>query len=116
MGQEAVWDLKGMASPAARVAARKRAERPPRKDGQRPGSAWEAAVALLLAMDSCQLRADAVALGAAITSCERGSRWEEALQLLSFSKLDVVCCNAALSACENLGRHSATVLVVLVSL
>ena len=127
--QEALWDL-GAACSAARVAARKGLKR--QRNGRRgqavPGKQlrrclwpWstprrsDATTALWP-----EVRADAVALGAAITACERGSRWEEALQLLSFElKLDVVCCNAALSACENLGRrmrHYASHLISLVAL
>ena len=49
--------------------------------------------------------ADEITRRAAISACEKGRRWEQALRLLhemwrSQLEPDVVSCNAAISACE----------------
>ena len=55
------------------------------------------------------LTADVVSCNAAISACEKGRHWEEALGLLEeitgqLLTADVVSWNAAISACEK-GKH-----------
>ena len=51
----------------------------------------------------CEAMPSAVAVGAAIKACERGSQWTLALAALQEHPVDVTICSAAVSACEKAG-------------
>ena len=45
-----------------------------------------------------------IVFNAAISACEKASRWSHALELLTMTRSDVVSHNAAMSACEKASR------------
>ena len=60
---------------------------------------------LLKAMDARKMQLDVVSFGAAISSCERASVWQQSLVFLGELQgrrleQNIVTCSAAISACE----------------
>ena len=66
-------------------------------------SRWQLALDLAFKAMKCEAMPSAVAVGAAIKACERGSQWTLALAALQEHPVDVTICSAAVSACEKAG-------------
>ncbi|CAE6964447.1 unnamed protein product [Symbiodinium natans] len=69
------------------------------------GSAWIAALGVLVAMESGRFRPDTVTCNSAISACEKSGEWAQALGVLREMiakevQIDTVSCSAVISACE----------------
>lgn len=75
------------------------------------GRRWQHAEQLLRDGEAAKLRIDAIGFSAATSACEKGWQWNHALQMLQEMHrrrlLEVVSCNAALSACGQCSETTA---------
>eukprot|EP00435_Cladocopium_sp_Y103_P026574 s1204_g6.t1 len=75
------------------------------------GRRWQHAEQLLRDAQAAKLRIDAIGFSAATSACEKGWQWNHALQMLKEMHrrrlLEVLSCNAALSACGQCSETTA---------